>query len=52
MNPNNTLCANGTPGYRAGDAKSSKYMPTNPCKNRAPPGHILCDQCRRQAGGR
>ncbi len=47
-----SLCANGTPGYKATDSKSSKYLPDRPCKNNAAPGHIFCDHCRRQAGGR
>lgn len=49
--PNNP-CANGTAGYRVASGKLVKYLPDRPCGNQKSHGHIFCDRCRREAGGR
>lgn len=48
----NNPCANGTPGYRIASGKLVKYLPDRPCCNQKSHGHIFCDRCRREAGGR
>ena len=43
-------CANGLTGY---DVQTGKpYNPKQPCQAQARPGHIFCDKCREESGGR